>query len=453
MKKSLTLLSYNTVKYVLTLVASMLFYNTMMAQPESFVVKDAAANLPVNTKVRYVNDTLAVGYFDDNSKGCFMLINLNNASITHKVEIQNTNMYVRDFRVLDDTVYACGTRLASHKWMGFILKFNIDLIRTGSNSKEYAKYVAIDSTTELSRMVVYHNDVLDLNEIVAVGELRIQFFQYSFGYCRIVDCKSLGSAVYKVRRGYMEGGFSEYIHDIVLTDNYIGFIGSLGNNTTMLRRTRRNSSDILSGTIDTICYYEHPDTEPGSLIHATETRGDSIVAACYAATSSGAFVTRIRQYELAGLGMLDSKEIYTIEKTEPWELAYNRQYKTYLMLEYLPYMGSSTHFETQVVTERVAGTNSVETYFIPELGMSSISSSPHGYYFMLAAGRFFALKKVWATPSSSCFDSASISHEYAFPFRYTQLIAPVVSTSNIVEWLNVQFDLASLESTQQCLND
>lgn len=271
MKKSLSLLSCNTVKCALTLVVSMLFCNTMMAQPESFVVKDAAANFPENTKVRYVNDTLAVGYFDDNSKGCFMLINLNNASITHKVEIQNTNMYVRDFRVLGDTVYACGRYRFLLNQKGFIMKFNINLIRTGSNSNEYAKYVYIDSITVLNRMVVYYNSILGLNEVIAIGEGRANS---SHSRARIVDCKSGSSAIYKVRRGYASGSFNEYLHDIVLTDNYIGFIGGLGGNTTMLRRARRNATDMLTGTIDTIRYYEHPDTEPGTLIYATEEMGD-----------------------------------------------------------------------------------------------------------------------------------------------------------------------------------
>ena len=127
MKKSLPLLSCNAVKCALTLVASMLFCNTIIAQPESFVVKDAAANFPENTKVRYVNDTLAVGYFDDNSRGCFMLINLNNASITHKVQTNYLRMYVKDFRVLGDTVYACGRYRFLLNQKGFIMKFNINL--------------------------------------------------------------------------------------------------------------------------------------------------------------------------------------------------------------------------------------------------------------------------------------------------------------------------------------
>lgn len=448
MKKILSLLSCNIVLDALALGALMAICNTVVAQPESFVIKDASANYSFNTKVRYVNDTLAVGYFEDHSKGYFMLINLNSATITHKVEINLYRMFVRDFRVLGDTVYACGTRWSLFNEKGFIMKFNIDLIRTGSSSKEYAKYVSIDSTYELSRMVVYHNNMLGLNEVVAIGDGPANGSR-----ARIVDCKSASSANYKVRRGYSSGSFNEYLEDVVLTNNYVGFIGSFGNNTTMLRRARRNSIDMLTGLIDTIRYYEHTDTEPGSKIHATESRGDSIVAACYAATSSGAFVTRVRHYELAGLAMLDSKEIYTIDKTEPWELAYNRQHSTYLMLEYLPYMGSSTHYETQVVTERVAGTNSVETYYIPGLDMTSIASSPNGDHFMLATGNYFALKKVWTTPSSSCFDSASISRAYTFPFRYSELSDPAYVSSHTGEWVNVQLNPVSLESAQQCLND
>lgn len=448
MKKTLSLLSCNIVLDALALGALMAFCNTVVAQPESFVIKDASANYSFNTKVRYVNDTLAVGYFEDHSKGYFMLINLNSATITHKVGINLYRMFVRDFRVLGDTVYACGTRWSLFNEKGFIMKFNIDLIRTGSSSKEYAKYVSIDSTYELSRMVVYHNNMLGLNEVVAIGDGPANGSR-----ARIVDCKSASSANYKVRRGYSSGSFNEYLDDVVLTNNYVGFIGSFGNNTTMLRRARRNSIDILTGIIDTIRYYEHPDTEPGSKIHATESRGDSIVAACYADTSSGEYVTRVRHYELPGLGMLDSKEIYTIDKTEPWELAYNRQYKTYLMLEHLPYMSSPTHFETQVVTERVAGTNSVETYFIPDLAMSSIASSPNGNHFMLAAGSYFALKKVWATPSVSCFDSASISREPIFPFRYMLLYDYPYYRGYDAEWVNVGLNTIIPISEQQCLNN
>jgi hypothetical protein len=448
MKKLLSLLSCDIVLDALALGALMAFCNTVVAQPESFVIKDASANYSFNTKVRYVNDTLAVGYFEDHSKGYFMFINLNSATITHKVGINLYRMFVRDFRVLGDTVYACGTRWSLFNEKGFIMKFNIDLIRTGSSSKEYAKYVSIDSTYELSRMVVFHNNMLGLNEVVAIGDGPANGSR-----ARIVDCKSASSANYKVRHGYEEGSFNEIIHDVVLTDNYIGFIGSLGERITMLRRARRNSIDILTGIIDTIRYYEHSDTEPGSKIHATESRGDSIVAACYAVTSSGAYVTRIRLYELASLAMLDSKEIYTLGKTEPWELAYNRQHSTYLMLEYLPYMGSSTHYETQVVTERVAGTNSVETYYIPGLDMTSIASSPNGDHFMLATGNYFALKKVWTTPSGSCFDSAAISRAYTFPFRYRESPATARTSDYSVEWSNVQLNPVSLESAQQCLND
>lgn len=228
MKKLLSLLSCDIVLDALALGALMAFCNTVVAQPESFVVKDVAANYPINTKVRYANDTLAVGYFEDNLKGYFMLINLNNGSITHKVEINLFRMFVRDFRVLGDTVYACGTRRFLYNVNGFILKFNIDLIRTGSSSKEYAKYVDIDSTYELSRMVVFHNNMLGLNEVVAIGEGPANDSR-----ARIVDCKSASSANYKVRRGYSSGSFNEYLDDVVLTNNYVGFIGSFGNNTTL----------------------------------------------------------------------------------------------------------------------------------------------------------------------------------------------------------------------------
>lgn len=425
------------------------------AQVESFVVEDLGAGTPINSLVRYADNLLAVGYYEDNTYSYFLLINISNASITHKVVISTINFYVRDFRVLDDTVYACGTRLDSSRWRGFVMKFHKDLVISGSNGKlNGAKFVDIDSTTELSRMVVYHNNVVGHNEVVAIGYLAVPMGNYYSRHGRIVDCKSAGSAICKVRNCYSTGNQIEYIDDLALTDNYIGFIGNVGGNSTILKKTLRNSSDILSESmLDTVAWYSHSDNEPASMIHATETRGDSIAAAIYAVTSSGTLVTRIRQYDLNGLAMIEAREINMVNKNEPCELAYNHQYSTYLMLERLPYMDSSTHHENQVVTQRPVGTSSVETYCVLKRRMSSIASSPNGHHFMLAGGGTFALKKTWAMSGNSCFEMAKIPYTQLVLDRKMERPFVVTPIGNMVNWIEVGLSPRSLDVEQQCVNN
>ncbi len=436
------------VLYSIVFAAAMFFCSVSNAQYESFVVRDKSATSPVNTLVRYIDDTLAVGYFDDDVNGYFVLVNLNSATITHKVKIQHQNMYVRDLRILGDTVYACGTHLVPNVWKGFIMKFNINLIRTGSGSKDNASYYDIDSTSELSRMVVFHNDLLNLNEVVAIGHKVEHVGNYNKKHGRIVDYKSSGS--FNVGKDYSNADTIEFIDDIVLTQNHIGFIGSLGSRKISLRKACRGCTDMFSSMIDTLCYYSISDNEPASMIHATATRGDSIAAAAYAVTSSGAFVTRIRQYRLNNLDLFDAKEFSMTEKVEPCELAYNRLSMTYLMLEYLPYEGSLTHDEYQVVTQRVAGTNSVESYFVPGKIMSSIASSPNDVSFMLAGGSTFAFKHYWGAPSRSCFDKASISYMPRIVGRERRGNFPIESSEIYISAQYVGLETSTLDSERMC---
>lgn len=375
-----------------------------VAQPESFVLQDNVGS-PINTKVRYANETKAVGYFEEDRYGYFMLIDLNTATITHKVRINSEFFYVSDFRVLGDTVYACGRRLVPPEWNGFIMKFHKDSIQ-GPGSFQF---VDIDSTTELTRMVVYPNTATSNVEIVAIGYKDVHMGSYVSKQGWIVDCQSVASLVCWLMKRYSNGSTFETFDDIVLTDNYVCTVGCYDGSATAFRKSSRNSFDVMSGIMGTLNYFVHPDIDPASRLHATGGNLDSVTVAAYAVNSVGSFTTRIRQYNLSNMTMAYGYEIPSPEKSEPEELAYSRLYTTYLMLDYLPYIGSGSNCESQAVTRCPSGVNAFETYYVPGTGMTSIAASPIGRTFMLAGYGIFAMKQLGTMHSSSCLQKVKIS--------------------------------------------
>lgn len=70
------------------LLFSMLYCNNVVAQLESFVIRDDSASLPMNAIVRYVNDNTAIGYYEDNSYGYFLKLDLTNGTIQTRLNFR-----------------------------------------------------------------------------------------------------------------------------------------------------------------------------------------------------------------------------------------------------------------------------------------------------------------------------------------------------------------------------
>lgn len=432
---------------------SFVFCNIANAQMESFVIKDTSLNLIRDSKIRYVNDTVALGYYQVSKQGYFTLIDLKNAEITRKVLINTDNFLVNDFRIQEDTVYACGTRLLDSTWRGTIMKIPMERI-LDTNSKSAPEYIEVNNTTSLTRMVVYKNDLVGCYEIVAIGYKEVVVSPYSFKYGRIVDCKSLSNAEYKVRVRYVNGIQEEWYDDVVLTNNYVGIIGSVGNYTISLRRTPRFSSNLMSGLIDTIYYYSFNHIEPGSPQHATEMGTDSIATACYVVNASGQFRTHLRQFNLQTMSMLNGHVIATNTKSEPLELAYNRTRKTYLLLEQLSLGGSSSQYEYQILTQLPSGTLGTKTYYVPSHGFESIASSTNNAEFILAGGSVFAQKTIPVLdPQSSCFHTSSKLVKNLNPVVYSIIYDNTTATEHSEEWHPFDVGLSTYQPKKICVTE
>lgn len=435
----------------LILSISSIFCNIANAQMESFVIEDTSLYLMRDSKIRYVNDTIALGYYQVSKNGYFTLIDLKNAIITHKVVIDTDFFLINDFRILNDTVYGCGTRLRDSIWRGTIIRFPVDNVRTAPN-KSPNQYVEVDNTTSLTRMIVYKNDALGgTHHIVAIGYKEVVATPYSFKYGRMVDCKSNYYANYQVRVRYDNGTWTEWYDDIVLTNNYVGIIGSVGNYTISLRRTPRFSSNIMTGLIDTIYYYSFNHIEPGSLQHATEMGTDSIATACYVVNSSGQFRTHLRQFNLQTMSMLNGHVIATNTKSEPLELAYNRTRRTYLLLEQLPLGGSSSQYEYQILTQLPSGTLGTKTYYVPSQGFESIASSTNNAEFILAGGNVFAQKTMpLIDPQGTCFNTSSKLLKNLGTVTYSTILDNTTASLHYEEWQSFHFGIATPLIHKKC---
>lgn len=302
-------------------------------------------------------------------------------------------------------------------------------------SKTPDDYIDILNTTELDRMVVHKNSTLgNIAEVVAIGYKEESIYPYLVHKGRIVECIF---SSYKVRSCIAQ---PEIFSDIVLTGNFIGIIGSIGNNTIALRKASRNDTSILSGLMDSLYVFSFSDTEPGSMQHATQMNSDNIATASYCADTAGKFYTRIRHFNLQTMQMTIAFSIPLKNmKSEPWEMTYNQQFSTYLLLQDLPLAGSATNHECQVVTQRSSIPLSFESYYVQGRGFSSIASAPHGYSFILAGGSAFAFKKVWNTPSTSCFSKTFIKESLLLPVSCERVYAQGdVVEHQIIEWLPFQ---------------
>ena len=428
----------------LFLLVLVFFCTSASSQCESLVVEDASATGSMYSIVRYLNNTTTVGYFQDYNNGYFVTIDIATGTISAKSKIQQSGLFVSDFRILNDTVYACG----KYQEHGILMKFHVSHI----GSSNPFKYVLIDSTTELTRMVVYNNTATGNVEIIAIGYLEESIPPYLYHYYRVVDCKSLNNANYRVHTCYSSGIHNERFFDIVLTENYVGLVGSIGESTISLRKASRNSTNIFTGVFDTIYVYTFQDVEPGSRLHATELKGDSIAVASYSAVSSNQFETRIRQYNLQTMSMLFGYAIPTSTKSEPSELSYNKRFSTFLMLEQLEVNGNPSLFEYQVVTQRPHSLGGLESYYVSGFFAQSIASSPNNRTFTLAGGNKFAEKYVWNINYQSCFTKTRISYRDLTPIGHTIIEDGYHGYDDTPNWETDYIQIYPLTSVQDCIH-
>ncbi len=92
----------------LVLLVLVFFCKSASSQCESLVVEDASTTGSMYSIVRYLNNTTTVGYFQDYNNGYFVTIDIATGTISAKSIIQQSGLFVSDFRILNDTVYACG---------------------------------------------------------------------------------------------------------------------------------------------------------------------------------------------------------------------------------------------------------------------------------------------------------------------------------------------------------
>ena len=450
--------------YIRTMILSTVFFlisvfscNNVTAQVESFLLKDTSVNLVTNSKIRYVNDSVALGYYQTSQKGYFLVIDLYNASIISKVYLDSNYLFINDYHILNDTVYACGTFLEPPVWNGVILTFNInDIVQNDSKPTAFSDWTKIDNTTSLNRMVVYKNDYASGNiELVAIGYKEVIEGQYSSKYGRIVDFKSPspGSATYKVRERYYSNTESESYDDIVLTENYIGIIGSVGNNTTSIRKTPRNCQDLLSGMIDTIYVYSYNHIEPASRQHATEAGGDRMQMATYAVNSNGQYRTHIRPFNLQNMSMQSGYDISMNNKSEPEEITYNGLLNSFFLLERLHLTNSPLLLEHQVVTQLPGGIIGQLSYYIAGQGFSSISTLSSNSCFLLAGGSMFAQKSISNNSQNSCFSTSTIMGIKVGAVTHSIIHDPTQAISNHGIWQNCLLFQDSLHVVKICLNN
>ena len=333
--------------YILFLLASF----PTKAQFSEYVVTDDSTAVALKSIVREYTANLSVQYHNDNNYGYFTLFNNTTKSISAKIRITSSNLFVSDFRILNDTIYACGSHFtAPSTTKGIIFSIPVNSITTASAQFSVA---TIDSVAELTRMVVYKHPITQQVKIIAIGYSTKQETPYLYHFSKVVECNTSNgtSFQHRVRNAYNTNTTSERFFDIVETVDYIALAGGLTDtDVVVLRKQAKNCTNFFSGMIDTMYLYNIPIFAPLSAIHSCKLKSNNMAIAYLSTLSGNDFYTTVRQFNLSTMNMSQTFSYLIGTKSEPDDMIYCDLTDTLYILQAIEFSSGSSTTNVQAVT-------------------------------------------------------------------------------------------------------
>ena len=273
---------------------------------------------------------------------------------------------VYDMEITSDYLIMCGRYNSSDAFIGCVYIPNI------STSSATVYYHTYSDISYFSKMVAYKNNNGDI-KVLAVGEI-IYSSQYpallymcfnnpsnNFDPCGssymcgmnlIVEVTNpqttpMGGLPFDVK--FMDDINSPgFIDDVVLTDNYVVFVGqgNAGGNPALLlyRCNRNNTPDVLSN-FGNYYYFNLPISEHAGFYIGCHMEGDTIavtIRGSFLDTGWSKYDTRIRVIDAASM-VMTSSQAFDLNgyKADPQDLVYLPQSHTLVLLEDIVYPAGS----------------------------------------------------------------------------------------------------------------
>ena len=329
-----------------TIFKSLLFVSLLawippvLGQSYSTIAENAGNYYPTKTIVRtWERGNSALSYVRENGCGCLYLINVDDMATEsvlslmtltgRKFDLPNSDMEVNDIQILEDRAYVCGHE-QNKAFYGYV-DFPLPPV-----PYFYYCYVNPTDTISLKKMVVYKDT--GRGKLVAIGEhfsSATPVNKWEDEIFEIDDPASSSPSCTTYSLPYASNDKREGLYDLVLTDDYVVFIGYESTVPVPLCTRWADRSNIM-GTINDRYLYNLPMDEINGKLLATVVDSAKWISIVYIHDKDGYhFTTRTRMIDIQGAthDLIYSQEYVVGNKTEPYGITYNPSQNTLTVLQ------------------------------------------------------------------------------------------------------------------------
>ena len=308
------------------------------------------------TIVRSYGEQYVVVYYEDNVRGYVSLVDIigNNAT-TVPLDV---DVSMNDMCIVDDSVFLCGNNIISGVPFGCVLTMNLNSFHTGSVLESYytpSYWLYMD--LKRIKNFTYTNGVRTYKKFLFVGEISYPcdgsypfpanmmnagFLSQKY-YYNINDHSTCTENIvlelgYPFPNGYSNNNVVrfvntedhlEVIHDVVVTDNYVVFVGVVsGVYDSITLHICNKSPNVLYTNAPVISdfesYYTYSlgTTNGSPFYHACALEGDNIAIATQEETVSSSDKITIRTFNVSTHTMTHSQELQCSPSPELKDMAY-----------------------------------------------------------------------------------------------------------------------------------
>ena len=303
---------------------------------------------------------------------------------------------IRDLRIVGDTAYCCGS---SHD-SAMIAYFDIREIRTKTTVG--FNVIRLDKLRMVTRLAAYRNREKCGVGIAAIGEEVRKIDNYDCAQTHMIWCDNFLSSIFFCKERECDITWSltaqsEKLSDVVVTDDYVAFVGTYTNtNTLCIRRGDRNGI-FTSSLIDTVHRFAYAFETIESLPIAEPLERDTLAIAVACEDIPGEHSEQIHLFDLSNMTMYNAQRIKLSdgEKVSVNELVYMRNQR-----KLLTEVESSVGHQIIYTNPSALGTYYAKT-LAPSTGDIICSMDRHnGSYYILSTLRHWMLQRMGAMPTS-----------------------------------------------------
>ena len=379
---------------ILFFVAILLQGNNLYAQSVVWtaLVEDADQESTCGL-IRSWKASKAVAYHKRNGNQLFSIID--SAAWTVYSAKVPTFYSIRDFRIVGDTLYCCGS---SHD-TAMLAYFNINEI-TGSPYINFRTFT-IKGLSSVSHIAAFRNKIMNGVGVAAIG-VETRFYEpYWFSRTHMVWCDNYNGTPFTISTKECDISWtltqpSESLSDVTVTESYVVYVGIYTNSNDICIRKGDKNGPFSSPLINTIHHFSH--LEPLESLPIVETlEHDTIAIASAGEDIPNELAAHIRLIDLSSMNLYNCHRIRlgVDSKVAVNELIYMPTSKLLLM-------EAETDAGHQVIYLKPSAINTYYAKTIaPATGEMICSMDPHNrYYYILSTNKHWMLQRMGALPTS-----------------------------------------------------